>query len=229
MNYLKLNIGKSVPQPKPKSKSKTKKIDIVAALREPSETRLAAYQIQKELQHSNPGDVIGTIIKTEIKSEVKIELDRINTRHKYKNIKFPVNANYIHVDGTPCRSARKKANQLPDLPPIEDTPQSNNTNGLAVETLSQTIVETTTKCTGISEINSANKLDQSTPNGLLVETANQKDRTNLPLLDKPNHVTESERDLNDGLTVETTTNSIVTHPDQIATHQEITKTNEDNR
>ena len=46
VNYLKLNIGKSVPQPK--SKLKTKKIDIVATLREPSESRLAAYQIQKE-------------------------------------------------------------------------------------------------------------------------------------------------------------------------------------
>ena len=51
----------------------------------------------------------------------------------------------------------------------------------------------------------------------------------MPLLDEPNRVTESERDLNDGLTVETTTNGIVTHPDQIATHQEITKTNKDNR
>ena len=51
----------------------------------------------------------------------------------------------------------------------------------------------------------------------------------MPLLDEPNHVTESERDLNDGLTVEMTTNGIVTHPDQIATYQEITKTNEDNR
>ena len=113
VNYLELNIGKSVPQPKPKSKSKTKKIDIVAALREPSETRLAAYQIQKERQHSNPGDVIGTIIKTEIKSEVKIELDRINTRHKYKNIKFPVNANYIHVDGTPAEVPEKKQMNYP--------------------------------------------------------------------------------------------------------------------
>ena len=79
MNYLELNVGKSAPQPKSKSKSKTKKIDIVAALRELSETRLAAYQIQKERQHSNPGLLlIGTIIKMEIKSEVKIELDRIN-------------------------------------------------------------------------------------------------------------------------------------------------------
>ena len=112
VNYLELNIGKSVPQPKPKGKSRTKKIDIVAALRELSETRLAAYQIQKERQHSNPGDVIGTIIKTEIKSEVEIKLECVNTRHKYKNRKFPLNPNYIHVDGTPCRSTRKKANEL---------------------------------------------------------------------------------------------------------------------
>ena len=122
MNYLELNIGKSAPQPKSKSKSKTKKIDIVMALRERSETRSAAYQIQKERQHSNPGDVIETIIKSEIKSEVKIELDWINTRHKYKNTNFPMNVNYIHADGTPCRSARQKANELPDLPPIDDSP-----------------------------------------------------------------------------------------------------------
>ena len=110
VNYLELNIGKSVPQPKSKSKSKTKKIDIVVALRELSETRLAAYQIQKERQHINAGDVIGTIIKTKIKSEIKIELDRINTRHKYKNTKFPTNVNYIHADGTPCKSAKREAN-----------------------------------------------------------------------------------------------------------------------
>ena len=48
VNYLELNIGKSTPQPKSKSKTRTKKIDIVAALREVSKTRLAAYQIQKE-------------------------------------------------------------------------------------------------------------------------------------------------------------------------------------
>ena len=161
VNYLELNIGKSTPQPKSKSKMRTKKIDIVAALREPSKTRLAAYQVQKERQHSNPGDVIGTIIKTEIKSEVKMELDRINTRHKYKNIKFPVNANYIHADGTPCRSTRKKANELPDLSTIEDMPQS-TTEGLAAETLSQTTAETTSKCK-VSEINSADKLDPTPP------------------------------------------------------------------
>ena len=51
----------------------------------------------------------------------------------------------------------------------------------------------------------------------------------MQLLDEPNHVTESERNVNDGLTVETTTNGIVTHPDQITTHWEINKTNKDNR
>ena len=134
MNYFELNIGKSAPQLKPKGKSKLKKIDIVATLREPSETRLAAYQIQKELKSSHPGDVIRTIIKTEIKSEVKIELERVNTRHKYKNCKFPENVNYIHVDGTPWRNARKRANELSDLPPVEDTSQNASTNGLPVET-----------------------------------------------------------------------------------------------
>ena len=183
VNYLEVNIGKSAPQPKAKSKPKTKKTDIVAALREPSETRLAAYQIQKERQHSNPGDVIGTIIKTEIKSEVKIEQDRINTRHKYKNTKFPTNVNYIHTDGTPCRSARKKANELPDLPPIEDSPRSTNTTGLTVETLGQTVTDTTSECTEIDGINNANKLDQNTTDRLPVETENQKDMNNLPPLD----------------------------------------------
>ena len=66
VNYLELNIGRCFPQPKSKTK-KSKKIDIVAALREPSEDQLATYQIKKERQCSNPGDVIGTIIKTEIK------------------------------------------------------------------------------------------------------------------------------------------------------------------
>ena len=164
----------------------------MAALREPSKTQLAAYQVQKEWQHSNPGDVIGTIIKTEIKSEVKVELDGINTRHKYKNIKFPVNVNYIHADGTPCRSARKKANKLPNLPTIEDTPQS-IIDGLTAETPSQTIAEITSKRT-TSETKSADKLDQTPHDGLHVETATE--------IEQADHTTESDSNLNDGLTVE---------------------------
>ena len=202
VNYLELNIGKSAPQPKSKSKSKTKKIDIVAALREPSETRLAAYQIQKERQHINPGDVIGTIIKTKIKSEVKIELDRINTRHKYKNTKFPTNVNYIHADGTPCKSAKRKANELPDLPPVEVSPRTTNTTGLAVETLSRIPVDMTSEDTVNDEVNNSNKPDQNTTDGLPTETEHQKDINKLPPSDETNSVTECEMDQNAGLTVE---------------------------
>ena len=170
VNYFELNIGKSTPQPKPKGKSKPKKIDIVASLREPSETRLAAYQIQKERKSSHPGDVIGTIIKMEIKSEVKIELERVNTRHKYKNCKFPENVNYIHVDRTPCKSARKRANELPDLPPVEDTSQITYTNGLPVETSIRT---DTSKISEHKEPNEcAINSNHDNHGGLSVETSN---------------------------------------------------------
>ena len=223
MNYLELNIGKSILQPKSKSNSKTKKIDIVAALKEPSETRLAAYQIQKERQHINPGDVIGTIIKTEIKSEVKIELDRINMRHKYKNTKFPTNVNYIHTDGTPCKSAKRKANELPDLPPVEDPSRTTDTTGLAVETLSQTPVDTISKDTVNDEVNITNKPDQNINDGLPVETEHQKYLNKLPPSDE---TTENEIDQNAGLAVEMTTDNM---PVQIITPIEANKSNEDNK
>ena len=226
VNYLELNIGKSALQPKSKSKSKTKKIDIVAALREPSETRLAAYQIQKEQQHIHPGDVIGTIIKMEIKSEVKIELDRINMRHKYKNTKFPLNVNYIHADGTPCKSAKRKANELPDLPPVEDPSRTTDTTGLAVETLSGTPVDTTSVDTVNDEVDISNKPDQNTTDGLPAETEHQKDINKLPPSDETNNVTESEMDQNAGLAVETTTDNM---PVQIITPIEANKSNEDNK
>ena len=216
VNYLELNIGKSILQPKSKSKSKAKKIDIVAALREPSETRLAAYQIQKERQHINPGDVIGTLIKMEIKSEVKIELDRINTRHKYKNTKFPTNVNYFHADGTPCKSAKRKANELLDLPPIKDPSRTTDTTGLAVETLSQTPVDTIFEDTVNDEVN-------ITKDGLPIETGHQKDLNKIPPSDK---MTESEIDQTTGLAVEMTTNN---PPVQIIRPIEANKSNEDNK
>ena len=196
------------------------------ALREPSETRLAAYQIQKERQHSNPGDVIGTIIKTEIKSEVKIELDRINMRHKYKNTMFPTNVNYIHADGTPCKSTKRKANELPDLPPVEDSPRTTKTTGLAVETLSQTPVDMTSEDTVNDEVNNSNKPDQNTTDGLPVETEHQKDLNKLPPSDETNSVTECEMDQNAGLTVETTTDNMPAHPVQITIPIEANKSNE---
>ena len=77
-----MNIGKGHAQPK--SKPCPKKIDIVAALREPSETRLAAHQIQKDCRNCQPGQILGVAIKTEIKTVIKQELEKMNTRHKYK-------------------------------------------------------------------------------------------------------------------------------------------------
>ena len=160
--------------------------------------------------------MIGTIIKMEIKSEVKVELDRINTRHKYKNIKFPVNVNYIHADGTPCRSARKKANELPNLSIIEDTPQS-TTDRLTTEIPSQTTAEITIKHT-TSEINSADKLDPTPHDGLHVEMATE--------IEKTDHTTENDRNLNDGLTVETEIKNSNTH--SALTIRDANKINESN-
>ena len=77
-----MNIGKGCAQPR--SKPRSKKIDKLAALREPSETRLAAYQIQLDRQSSQPGQILGVAIKSEIKMEIKQELEQTNTRHKYK-------------------------------------------------------------------------------------------------------------------------------------------------
>ena len=117
-------------------------MNIVAALWEPSETRLAANQIQKEHQNSYPGEVIGVAIKMEIKSEIKIELEKVNTRNKYKNIGPPKNPNYIHPDETPCRSVRRKAKELPDLPQSDDTPHDSSIDGLPIETLNKTNMAT---------------------------------------------------------------------------------------
>ena len=165
----------------------------------------------------------------EIKSEVKIELDRINTRHKYKNTKFPMNVNYIHADGTPCKSAKSKANELLDLPPVEDSARTTNTTGLAVETLSRTPVDTTSEDTVNDEVNNSNKPDQNTTDGLPVETEQQKDINKLPPSDKTNSVTECEMDQNAGLTVEMTTDNTPTHPVQITIPIEANKSNEDNK
>ena len=171
--------------------------------------------------------MIGKIIKTEIKSEVKIELDRINTRHKYKNTTFPMNVNYIHADGTSCKSAKRKANELPDLPPVEDSPQTTNTTGLAVETLSRTLVDMTSKDTVNDEVNNSNKPDQNTTDGLSIETEHQKDINKLPPLDETNSVAECEMDQNAGLTVEMTTDNMPAHPVQITIPIETNKLNEE--
>ena len=132
VDYLEMNIGRSRPQPK--GKSRTKKLDIVEALREPSETQLAAYRIQEDHHNNLPGEVIGIAIKTEIKSEIKIEMEKVNMRNKYKGSIMPMNPNYIHPDGTPCKHARRESSKLPDLPQVDDTPYDSLNSGLHVET-----------------------------------------------------------------------------------------------
>ena len=144
--------------------------------------------------------MIGTIIKTEIKSEVKIELDRINTRHKYKNLKIPENANYIHADGTPCCSAKKRANELPDLPTVDTQPLDSNVDGLPVVT---ELIENTLE--NNSNRDTAESTNQTEDSELPVETG-----TNEKHVEK---IIGNGSESHPGLTVETGTNE--RHMEQI--------------
>ena len=83
--------------------------------------------------------------------------------------------------------------------------------------------------TEIDGINNANKSDQSNTNRLPVEMEIQKDMNSLTPPGKPNSAKESERDVNAGLTVETTINSMPTHSAQLTIQLETNKSNEDNR
>ena len=134
VDYLEMNIGKGHAQPR--SKPRPKKIDIVAALREPTETPLAAHQIQLDCQSSQPGQILGVAIKSEIKTEIKQELEQTNTRHKYKGKPLWGKAHYIHPDGTPCKCFMQKESELPDLPDLNDS-ESVPTKRLQVETAIQ--------------------------------------------------------------------------------------------
>ena len=60
VDYLEMNVGKCHAQPR--RKLPPKKIDIVAALREPSETCLAAHRIQEDYHNYKPGQTIGVAI-----------------------------------------------------------------------------------------------------------------------------------------------------------------------
>ena len=115
-----MNIGRC--RAKPRRKLPPKKIDIVAALREPSETRLAAHRIQEDCCNYKPRQILGVAIKTEIKTEIKQELEKINTRHKYKGKPLWGKSNYIHPDGTPCKCSLREELQLPDLPDVAENP-----------------------------------------------------------------------------------------------------------
>ena len=118
VDYLEMNVGKCRAQPR--KKLPPKKINIVAALRDPSETRLAAHRIQEDCCNYKPGQILGVVIKTEVKTEIKQEHEKINTRHKYKGMTLWGKPNYIHPDGTPCNRALREESQLPDLPDVSE-------------------------------------------------------------------------------------------------------------
>ena len=177
IDYLEMNIGKGCAQPR--SKSKPKKIDIVAALGEPSETWLAAHQIQLEHQNSQPGQILGVAIKSEIKSEIKQELEQRNTGHRYKGKPLSGNVNYIHLDGTPCRSSMRKEAKLPDLPTI-DNPENDFTNGLQVETQHR------------------EQRIMTTSRSVDSDTENTTNKTGLPVEMPKTIVSEGHQNLNNG-------------------------------
>ena len=62
VDYLELNVGKGCATPR--NKPKIKKRNIVLALREPSETRLAAHQIEQERKNKST-EILDIDIKTD--------------------------------------------------------------------------------------------------------------------------------------------------------------------
>ena len=194
-----MNIGKCHAQPR--SKPHPKRLDIVAALQEPSETQLAAYQIQLDRQ-SQPGQILSVAIKTEIKTEIKQEIERTNTRHKYKGKPLWGKPNYIHPDGTPCKRSMREELELPDLPNLTDT-DSVLTRGLRVETTNQEAEQGTT--TPQKNTQNAITANSAIPTpGLHVETSGiitpKPTQKNITELNTPNI---PEKDSSDGLQVET--------------------------
>ena len=151
-------------------------------------------------------------------------------RHKYKNCKFPEHPNYIHVNGTLCRSARKKANELPDLPQVDDIPQSTSANGLAVETSPQTDTNTTNTSRRPDQPQNVDTSNYTNADGLPVETSTQKDTTKSPWTTgqlKPNKSSNEEgKEVHDALTVETIpTHNVITSV-QTETNHETSKVQE---
>ena len=106
------------------------------------------------------------------------------------------------MDGTPCRSARRKANELPDLPQIDNTQHNSNIGGLPVEIPNKTTMTTTTTVMNNNAVgtrlNEPTKTGKDSANGLCVETspANKETSTKQPEVNREN----SERN---GLHVET--------------------------
>ena len=193
-----MNIGKCRAQHR--RKLPPKKIDIVAALREPSETCLAAHRIQEDRRNYKPGQILGVAIKTEIKTEIKQELEKINTRHKYKGKPLWGKPNYIHPDGTPCRCSLREQSQLPDLPEVNEDPPIGLQVEMAHQTSNRNILQGVTS-TLQSNTTSANLTINATEAlGKQTETAPDTLQERDSELNTPNH---TEQDPNDGLQVET--------------------------
>ena len=210
-----MNVGKCRAQPR--RKLPPKKIDIVAALWQPSETRLAAHRIQEDCRNYKPGQILKVAIKTKIKTEIKQELEKINTRHKYKGKLLWHKPNYIHPDGTLCKHSLREELQLPDLPDVADNPpiglqvetgpeqaHPNDTSmpqwGIQSETSNRntfqdvpSTLQSNTKSAN-STINAAEETGEQTET--VPDTIQKKDHE----IDTPNH---TNQDCNDGLQVET--------------------------
>ena len=125
VNYFELNEGLSPPRRK-KSQGTQPHFDIVTALREPLETRLAANEIQE--QRKNKNRTIGsiTLVGNLSGKDIKLKLE-IKTEEIGYGKKGPTHCNYdyskvryVHPDGSVCQSEQRKQAekemQLPDLP-----------------------------------------------------------------------------------------------------------------
>ena len=109
VNYSELNEGLS-PARKKKDQGTQPQYDIVSALREPSETRLAANEIQE--QHKIKNRTIGSItlvdklLDKDVKPKLEIKKEEVGygkkgpTHHNYDYSK----ARYIHPGGSVCRA-----------------------------------------------------------------------------------------------------------------------------
>ena len=163
--------------------------DIVSALWELSETRLAANEIQE--QHKIKNRTIGNVtfvhklLDKDVKPKLEVKKEEVGygkkgpTHHNYDYSK----ARYIHPDGSVCRAEQRKQaekeSQLPDLPTtITDTNINPNDEGdilqnLPMETTtihmeSSLTVETTSKSgtTNVQENNPALNVETVTGNTL---------------------------------------------------------------
>ena len=120
------------PPRKRKGQGTQPQFDKVSALREPSETRLAANEIQEQRKIKNRtiGSItfIDKLTDKDVKPKLEVKTEEIGygkkgpAHHTYDYSK----ARYIHPDGSVCRSEQReqaeKELQLPDLPTtVSDT------------------------------------------------------------------------------------------------------------